>query len=433
MEKRAYILTFGCQMNEYDSELLESILSADGYLLVPEPNQADLIVVNTCSVRQKAEDRALARITEMTALKKLNRSLKIVVAGCMAKRAGQSIIDQIPLVDYVVGPDHVPEIGEIVEQNSPQKIHIGDTPESESNISTPKTRGPAAFLAISRGCENYCSYCIVPFVRGAFRSRPAKNIIRQVAALTESGIKDITLLGQNVNSYQDNDTDFAALLKAIAPVGPPRLRFLTSHPKDLSDSLIDCMAEVPSICHSLHLPLQSGSDKILQAMNRGYTIEHYQSIIEKLRRAMPDITLTTDLIVGFPGETDEDFEQTLTAVKTIESDAAFMFRYSVRPGTAAALISDDIPETTKIERLTQLILTQQKITEQRNSRWIGQKLEILIDGFSRRQPVIPKGKTRGGISVLIDNRPDLKIGEMVTATIMSSRAKTLFARFENYA
>jgi tRNA-2-methylthio-N6-dimethylallyladenosine synthase len=433
MEKRAYILTFGCQMNEYDSELLESILSADGYLLVPEPKEADLIVVNTCSVRQKAEDRALARITEMTSLKKLNRSLKIVVAGCMAKRAGQSIIDQIPLVDYVVGPDHVPEIAEIVGQNLSQKIFIGDTPDTETKSSTPKTNGPAAFLAISRGCENYCSYCIVPYVRGAFRSRPAKNIIKQVAALIESGIKDITLLGQNVNSYQDNDTDFAALLKAIAPIGPSRLRFLTSHPKDLSDKLIDCMAEIPAVCHSLHLPLQAGSDKILKAMNRGYTIGHYLTIVEKLRRAMPDIALTTDLIVGFPGETDEDFDQTLEAVKAIEYDAAFMFRYSVRPGTAAADIADDVPEPVKIERLTQLILVQQKITEQRNTRWVGQKLEILIDGYSRRQPIMPKGKTRGRISALIGNRPDLQIGDMITATVMSSRAKTLFADFENFA
>lgn len=433
MEKRAYILTFGCQMNEYDSELLESILSADGYLLVPEPNQADLIVVNTCSVRQKAEDRALARITELTALKKLNRSLKIVVAGCMAKRAGQSIIDQIPSVDYVVGPDHVPEMAEIVEQKSLQKVHISDTPESESIVSTPKTNGPAAFLAISRGCENYCSYCIVPYVRGAFRSRPAKSIIRQVTALTESGIKDITLLGQNVNSYQDGDMDFASLLKAIAPIGPPRLRFLTSHPKDLSDKLIDRMAEIPSVCHSLHLPLQSGSNKILTAMNRGYTFEHYSDIVQKLRRAMPDITLTTDLIVGFPGETPDDFEKTLAAVKSIEYDAAFMFRYSVRPGTAAAAFPDDVPEPVKIGRLTKLISIQQKVTEQRNYRWVGKKLEILIDGFSRRQPMMPKGKTRGGLSVLIANRPDLQIGDMITATVVSSRAKTLFADFENFA
>ncbi len=433
MEKRAYILTFGCQMNEYDSELLESILSADGYLSVQQPNQADLIVVNTCSVRQKAEDRALARIAELTALKKLNRSLKIVVAGCMARRAGQSIIDRIPQVDYVVGPDYVPEIGEIVKRNSPEKIHIDDKNQSESKLLAPKTKGPAAFLAISRGCENFCSYCIVPYVRGAFRSRPAKSILKQAAALTESGVKDITLLGQNVNSYRDGDMDFPALLKAIAPVGPPRLRFLTSHPKDLSDRLIECMAEVKSICHSLHLPLQSGSDKILAAMNRGYTYEYYHGIVEKLRRIMPDITLTTDLIVGFPGETADDFEQTLAAVRSIEYDAAFMFRYSVRPGTAAAAIYDDVPEPEKIERLNRLIAIQQTISERRNARWVGRKLEILIDSFSRRQPMMPKGKTRGGISVLIANQPDLRIGDMITATIVSSRAKTLIADFENFA
>ena len=433
MAKKFYILTFGCQMNEYDSEVLESILASDGYILTDKPEEADLAVVNTCSVRQKAESRAMARIAQLAALKDKNPNLKVVAAGCMARRAGQEIIDRIPLVDYVVGPDYIPEIPEIIARPGDSRIFVDERTEDIGIASKNRPGRVTAFIAITRGCENYCSYCIVPYVRGSLRSRPAKSIRNELKVLQDIGAKDITLLGQNVNSYRDNDTDFADLLYDLAPDGPPRLRFLTSHPKDMSDKLIRCFADVPNLCDSLHLPLQAGSDKILQAMNRGYTSKHYLDLIDKLRKTSPDISLTTDLIVGYPGETEDDFQQTLQIVKAVEYDSAFMFRYSVRPGTAAAELTDDVPEEIKIERLNGLIELQQDISAKRNIRWIGKSVEVLIEKRSRRQPYYPQGKLRGGESVLVTNRDSLKPGDMIIAKIESSRAKTLFGQFEKFA
>ena len=270
----------------------------------------------------------------------------------------------------------------------------------------------------------------MPYVRGSFRSRPIGSIINEMKILVEQGAKDITLLGQNVNSYFDEELDFPGLLYKLKPYMPPRLRFLTSHPKDLSDELIDCFKEISNLCQSLHLPIQSGSDKILKAMNRGYDSTYYLKIIEKLRKAVPDITLATDLIVGFPGETESDFTETLTVIKEVRYDSAFMFRYSVRPGTKAADLKDDVPEDVKIDRLNRLIAVQQEISEQQNKRWNGKSLEILIEGVSRRKPFMPRGKTRGGQSVLIKDKSELKTGDMVIVKVNSTQVKTLFASFE---
>jgi tRNA-2-methylthio-N6-dimethylallyladenosine synthase len=431
MDKKAYILTFGCQMNEYDSEVLESILSTNGYLITDQPEKADLAVVNTCSVRQKAENRAMAHISQIAALKKSKPSMRVVVAGCMAKRAGQSILDEIPGVDYIVGPDYVSDIPEIITGDEP--VFTDEKPVITSQHSLKFSKKVTSYLAISRGCENFCSYCIVPYVRGSFRSRPVNDIMAEMKMLVDSGVKDITLLGQNVNSYNDDDTDFPNLLCKLAPIAPSRLRFLTSHPKDLSDDLIRCFSDIPNLCQSLHLPLQSGSDKILKAMNRGYTLKHYLGLVEKLRNTAPDIALTTDLIVGFPGETHDDFQKTLKAVKDIVFDWAFMFRYSVRPKTAAARLPDDVPEDVKIDRLNNLIELQMTISGRKNTHWIGQTIEVLIEGQSRRQPFMPKGKSRGGQSVLITDNHQLKPGDLVMAKINSANAKTLLASFEKLA
>jgi len=420
-------------MNEYDSEVLESILAADGYVLTGKPEEADLAVINTCSVREKAETRAMARIAQITALKKAKPILKVIVAGCMAKRAGQTIIDKIPGVDYVIGPDYIPEIPNIIENPNFNKIYIDEKGGVKGLAGGTQSKRPTAFLAITKGCENFCSYCIVPYVRGSMRSRPVDSILAEIKLLVDSGAKDITLLGQNVNSYCDNDIDFPSLLRLIAPTGPPRLRFLTSHPKDISDDLIACFEEIPSLCHSLHLPLQSGSDKILKAMNRGYTAGHYLGLIEKLRKIAPDISLSTDLITGFPGETEADFQQTLDLVKEIEYDSAFMFRYSIRPGTEAAELDDDVPESTKIDRLNRLINIQQGIAVKRNTRWVGRSVEVLIEKKSRREPFWPQGKARGGQSVLITDNDQLNVGELIIAKIESARSKTLFGRFEKFA
>ncbi len=430
MAKKFYILTFGCQMNEYDSEVLESLLASDGYIQTDRPDHADLAVINTCSVREKAESRALARISQIAALKDQNHSLKVVVAGCMARRAGESIIEKIPGVDYVVGPDYIPEIPDIINSENDTKVFTGEVSDATGIGYKNRPGRVTGYLAITRGCENYCSYCIVPYVRGSLRSRPLKSIRAELKLLVEMGAKDITLLGQNVNSYSDNGLDFPGLLHELSPDLPPRLRFVTSHPKDMSDSLIHCFGEIASLCHSLHLPLQAGSNKILQAMNRGYTVEHYLGLIEKLRRISPDISLSTDLIVGFPGETEADFNSTLEMVKRIEYDSAFMFRYSVRPGTKAASMIDDVPEKEKIERLKQLIEIQQDIAAKRNRRWQDRSLEVLIEKQSRREPYYPQGRTRGGQSALITNNDELKSGDMITAKVESTKSKSLFASFE---
>lgn len=433
MAKKYYILTFGCQMNEYDSEVLESILAADGYILTDKPQEADLAVVNTCSVRRKAESRAMARIAQLAALKAKKPTLKVVAAGCMAKRAGQEIIDQIPLVDYVVGPDYIPEIPDIINNPGNDRIFIQEKFSDSGILPDSRTGRVTAFIAITRGCENYCSYCIVPYVRGALRSRPVGSIKAEIKLLIKMGAKDIALLGQNVNSYKDDSTDFASLLHIIAPDSPPRLRFLTSHPKDMSDDLIQCFADIPNLCDSLHLPLQSGSDKILSAMNRGYTADHYLGLVAKLRQVSPDVSLTTDLIVGFPGETEDDFNQTLLMIRQIEYDSAFMFRYSVRPGTAAAEFEDDVAEAVKIDRLNRLIEAQKAISARRNARWQGRSVEVLIEKNSRRQPYYPQGKLRGGQAALITNNDKLQPGDLIFGRIISSQSKTLFAEFEKFA
>jgi tRNA-2-methylthio-N6-dimethylallyladenosine synthase len=433
MAKKFYILTFGCQMNEYDSEVLESLLAGEGYIMTDEPDEADLAVINTCSVREKAETRAIARIAQITALKQKSSNLKVVVAGCMAKRAGEDIINRIPDVDFVVGPDFIPDIPDIINSDTKRRIYIDEKTGAFGISSKVKPGRVTAYLAITRGCENYCSYCIVPYVRGSLRSRPLNSIKAEMKLLMNMGAQDITLLGQNVNSYRDDGMDFPSLLRELAPTGPSRLRFLTSHPKDMSNELIDCFEEIPSLCDSLHLPLQSGSDSILKAMNRGYTAEHYLSLIERLRRVAPDISLTTDLIVGFPGESEKDFQRTLDLVRGVEYDSAFMFRYSVRPGTAAAALEDDVPDEIKIERLNRLIEIQQGISAKRNTRWLGRTVEVLIEKRSRRQPYYPQGKTRGGQSVLVIDRDALKTGDLVDCSIDSSRTKTLFGKFEKFA
>lgn len=417
-------------MNEYDSEVLESLLSSDGYIQADKPDDADLAIINTCSVREKAETRALARISQVTALKERNSNLKVIVAGCMAKRAGESILEKIPGVDYVVGPDYIPEIPDIIAAEKTSRVFTGEIKQATGIGSKTRPGRVSAYLAITRGCENFCSYCIVPYVRGSLRSRSLSSIKMELKLLQEMGAKDITLLGQNVNSYQDDGLTFPESLHRLAPKGPPRLRFLTSHPKDMSDELIACFAEIPTLCESLHLPLQAGSNRILNLMNRGYTAEHYLNLIDKLRRVAPDISLTTDLIVGFPGETEVDFQSTLRLVEEIEYDSAFMFRYSVRPGTKAAGMVDDVPEEQKIDRLNRLIEIQQVIATRRNKRWLGRSIEVLIEKRSRRQPHYPQGRTRGGQSVLITDNENLQPGDMLTARIDYSRAKTLFGSFE---
>lgn len=421
--KKYKIITFGCQMNLADSGALAAVMNSGGYIPVESENEADLIILNTCSVREKAEERVFGRLGEMS---KFGESKKIAVVGCMAQRLGERISERAPNVDYVLGTDRMFDLPEILDDRPGlPKISTQFGHEAIGEFLPIRDDKYSAFVTISRGCDNYCSYCIVPYVRGSERSYSLDKIMEQVRQFTSDGVKEVTFLGQNVNSYSDNGHDFASLLRAAAETTDiARLRFMTSHPKDLSDRLIEIMKSQPKVMPHLHLPLQSGSDPILEQMGRSYTRDHYLGLVRKIREAVPEIALTTDLIVGFPGETPEDFERTLDAVREIEYDSAFMFRYSIREGTEAAKMHDDVPDDEKIERLKRLIEIQKEISYKKNQREPGRVREVLADGFSRRSRDFLKGKTEHNKTILFKGDPQI-IGSICRVKVNSADSWTL--------
>ncbi|SYZ74118.1 (Dimethylallyl)adenosine tRNA methylthiotransferase MiaB [Candidatus Zixiibacteriota bacterium] len=403
MNDKSYkIVTFGCQMNLADSGVLAAVLNARGYRPAENEVEADIIILNTCSVREKAEERVFGRLGELCGLKNREPHKKIAVVGCMAQRLGDRIVAQAPYVDIVLGTDQMFNLPRILENsNGTPQVYTEFGHEEIESITPVRDSRYTAYVTISRGCGNFCTYCIVPYVRGEERSYPADEIVSQIKGLVSDGVLEIMLLGQNVNSYRSDDLSFAGLLKKIAgETGIKRIRFMTSHPKDLSEELISVLASEPKMMAHLHLPLQSGSDRILKRMGRRYTFDHYSSLVSKLRGAVPDISLTTDLIVGFPSETEEEFQMTLEAAEKIRFDSAFMFRYSPREGTAAYRFDDDVPEQEKIRRLTKLINLQKKISYEKNQEEIGRTRQVLVDGFSRRSDTLLKGKTEGFKTVL---------------------------------
>jgi tRNA-2-methylthio-N6-dimethylallyladenosine synthase len=432
VKKNSYkIVTFGCQMNLADSGTLAAVLDARGYQSVESEDEAEIIILNTCSVREKAEERVYGRLGELKRLKNVNNEVKLVVVGCMAQRLGNILVDKMPHVDYVLGTDRLFDLPDVLESGPGiSQIHTDFGHELSGDLVPVRDEQYSAFVTISRGCDNYCTYCIVPYVRGRERSLPAEIILEQVRKFEADGVREVTLLGQNVNSYLDDDCDFAALMTRVAlETDISRIRFMTSHPKDLSERLISIMASEKKIMPHLHLPLQSGSDRILKRMNRVYDYEHYYSLVKKLRQAVSDISLTTDVIVGFPGETLEDYESTLNAVESIGFDSAFMFRYSVREGTAAADFEDDVPEEEKIRRLNGLIELQKKVSFQKNQSEVGKVRLVLVDGFSRRDANILKGKTGGNKTLLFSGDPDI-IGSIRNVRVTSADSWTLHGDLE---
>ncbi len=395
------IITFGCQMNLADSGVLAALLDARGYRPVESEAEADLLILNTCSVRERAEERVFGRLSELSVFKRQN-GVKLAVVGCMAQRLGQRILERAPYVDFVLGTDRLYDLPDHLEKTAPwPRIAVDIGYDDVGDIMPHRDTPYSAFVTISRGCDNFCTYCIVPYVRGRERSNPLPQIAGQIRRLVDDGVMEVTLLGQNVNSYYDNGQDFSDLLCYVArETDIQRLRFMTSHPKDLSDKLIEAMATEPKVMGHLHLPLQSGSSRILEKMGRVYSFEQYYRLVERLRQVVPDISLTTDLIVGFPGEKAADYEMTLDAVRSIKFDSAFMFRYSVREGTAAAGFDDDVPEAEKISRLTELIKLQKAVSLERNQAEIGRVRSVLVDGFSRRSRDYLKGKTEGNKTLL---------------------------------
>jgi len=413
-------------MNLADSSTLVANMITRGYRRVADEIEADLIIFNTCSVREKAEERVYGRLGEVYKFKRKKPHLKIAVVGCMAQRLGEKLKENVPYVDYVLGTDRLFELPDVIEDyegTSPVMTAFGY--ENMDSIKPFKETPYAGFVTISRGCDNFCTYCIVPYVRGRERAHSPDYIVNAVNKMVGEGVVEITLLGQNVNSYRSGDVNFPDLLERIVrETDLPRLRFMTSHPKDLSTRLVDVMAGEANIMPHIHLPLQAGSDRVLEKMGRGYTFDHYYKIIEYIRENLDYVSVTTDLMVGFPTETDGEFEQTLDAVKKVRYDAAFMFRYSVRPGTKAAAYPDDVPDEIKIDRLKRLINLQQEIGHKRNQRELNRICYSVVEGRSRRNRDIRRARTEDNKTILFKAN-NVDVGSIVPLRVIEADAFTL--------
>lgn len=430
--RRFYLETYGCQMNQADSELISSILLDAGY----QPSQieeADIILLNTCAVREHAEQRVLGRIGQLHGLKLKKPELILAVVGCMAQRLGRGLVEKIPYVNLVAGPDSYRQLPQMIEASGNGHPFVKTelaSQETYSNITPSRQSRITAWVPIMRGCNNFCSYCIVPYVRGGERSISHTSILKQVSQLAEQGYKEVTLLGQNVNSYRDRKVDFAQLLRLIDQnTKIPRLRFLSPHPKDMSERVLAAMAEGKSICEHLHLPLQSGSTRILQRMKRGYTAEQFLDLVDRARKAIKGLTISTDIIVGFPGEKEEDFQETLSLVKEIRFDSAFTYRYSPRQGTEAFYLPDDVSPEEKRQRLDRLISLQRQIMAEKQAKLVGSHLEVLIEKRNRRGAFL--GRTRTDRPVVLEDGQALALGDIVEAEIVGATTATLVGQIQS--
>ncbi|MCC8072048.1 MAG: tRNA (N6-isopentenyl adenosine(37)-C2)-methylthiotransferase MiaB [Bacteroidales bacterium] len=438
--KTLYIETYGCQMNVADSEVVASIMKMDGYDEASSAEEADAVLLNTCSIRDNAEQRVIHRLEYLASLKRKRRSqrpLIVGVIGCMAERVRDELISSYD-VDLVAGPDSyldLPNLFGAAEQGQ-KAINVElSTTETYRNI-IPRRLGAnrvSGFVSIMRGCNNFCSYCIVPYTRGRERSRELESILHEVSDLQQRGFKEVTLLGQNVNSYRGLDAEgqplsFAQLLERVARQAPEmRLRFTTSHPKDMTTDIMEVIAREPNVCHHIHLPVQSGSDRVLKAMNRHYTRQDYLNRVADIRRLIPDCSITTDLFTGFHDETEEDFQLTLSLMEEVGFDAAFMFKYSERPGTLAArTLPDNVPEEVKIERLNRMIALQNRLSLEANLRDVGKTFDVLIESPAKRSRDQLIGRTPQNKAVILP-RGDHRVGDTVPLTISSATSATLFA------
>jgi len=433
MNKKVYIETYGCQMNLADSEVVMGILSKQGYSLTHEMNEADVVFLNTCSVRDNAEQRIHGRLGNIGTLKQKNSNLVIGVLGCMAERLRDELIEQKKMVDLVVGPDEYRRLPEFIDNALTGEKGIGvklSRTETYEDIEPYREEGLSAWISVMRGCDKFCTYCVVPYTRGRERSRTLTSIVEEVKSLSERGFREVTLLGQNVNSYIDNGKDFSDLLAACAEVDRSmRIRFTTSHPQDLSDKLLYTISENSNICNYIHLPVQSGSNRILEKMNRTYTIEHYLGIIERARKIIPGVSFSTDIIAGLPTETEEDHQMTLDVMKNVRYDGAFMFKYSPREGTKAYKMKDDVPEEVKSRRLTEIIDIQQRISYEINQELIGTEEIVLVENKSKKSDDFFAGRTDDNKTVILPVGNDVKIGDYVKVKITKATSGTLFGDF----
>jgi tRNA-2-methylthio-N6-dimethylallyladenosine synthase len=432
--KKLHIETYGCQMNIADSEVVASIL-ADLYEITDQQKEADLILINTCSVRDNAEQRIRKRLRELGSLKKKNNKLLIGLLGCMAERIKEQLLTEEKALDFIAGPDTYRTLPKLIEEASRGELSFNvilSEEETYDNIAPIRYdgNGISAYIPIMRGCNNFCTYCIVPYTRGRERSRDPKTILEEASHLFEIGYREVTLLGQNVNSYlwkeKSEPLDFAGLMEQVALISPLlRVRFATSHPKDISDKLIQTIAKYPNICKYIHLPIQSGSSAVLKKMNRVYNREYYLERINTIKKWIPEIALSTDILSGFCGETDQDHQDTLSIMKEVEYASAFMFRYSVRNGTKAAEnLIDDVPDNVKAKRLEEIIALQQLLSLENNQKDIGKVFEVLVEGVSKRSDKKMFGRTSQN-KVCVFPRQEAKVGDYVHIKVMNCTAGTL--------
>lgn len=434
--KKLFIETYGCQMNVTDSEVVASILSSE-YQLMENESEADLILINTCSVRDNAEQRIRARLRELGSLKKKRAGLMVGLLGCMAERIKNQLLEEEPTLDFIAGPDAYRSLPALIEKAAAGESAynvILSTTETYDDITPVRydTNGVSAFISIMRGCNNFCSYCVVPYTRGRERSRSPQTILAEARQLLDEGYKEVTLLGQNVNSYcfEENGktTTFAQLMEMTAQLSPTlRVRFATSHPKDISDELIKVIAQYPNVCKYIHLPVQAGSTSMLKRMKRVYTREQYLERIATIKRLVPDCAIATDIIAGFCGETEEEHQATLSLMREVGYSYAYMFKYSVRDNTFAARnYTDDVPETLKIKRLEEIIALQQELSLQHNQRDVGKTFEVLVEGTSKRSADQLFGRTSQN-KVVVFPKGNHQKGDYVNVTITSCTAATLIA------
>jgi tRNA-2-methylthio-N6-dimethylallyladenosine synthase len=438
MTTKLYLRTFGCQMNEYDSAKMVDVLGAsqaDGVEMTDDPALADIVLFNTCSVREKAQEKVFSDLGRLRALKKVRPELVIGVGGCVASQEGANIVSRAPYVDVVFGPQTLHRLPALIDarrRTGRAQVDIS-FPEIEKFDHLPPARveGASAFVSIMEGCSKYCSFCVVPYTRGEEVSRPFEDVLVEVAGLAEQGVREVTLLGQNVNAYLgatgegDESADFAMLLEYVAEIpGIERIRYTTSHPLEFSQRLIDAHASTPKLAGHVHLPVQSGSDRVLAAMKRGYTVLEYKSIIRRLRAARPDVSITSDFIVGFPGETEADFERTMTLIEDVGFDGSFSFVYSSRPGTPAADLTDDTPQSLKLERLRRLQAATDAHAQRISQAMVGSMQRVLVEGPSRKDPAEFAGRTENNRVVNFAGAPRL-VGQLVDLRITSALPHSL--------
>jgi len=430
MNKKYYIETYGCQMNVYDSELVGSLLKECNYSPTDDMSEADAVFLNTCAIREKAEETVHNRLDNLHVLKRNKPNMILGVLGCMAQNLKDDILESRPYVDVILGPDSYRRIPEIIKQRQGEMDHFVDTRLSKfevyDDLFPSRHEGVNAWISIMRGCDKFCTFCIVPFTRGRERSRSIQSVVDETINAVSQGFVEITLLGQNVNSYRTPDGEFPELLKAVAKIeGVKRIRYTSPHPQDIDDELLGVMRDHDNICNYIHLPLQAGSDRILKRMNRTYTQQEFLNLVDKIRKYMPDCSISTDIIVGFPGETEAEFLETLDVVKKVHFDSSFMFKYSSRPGTKAAEYTDQISEEDKQNRLERLIVLQRKNTLSANLKHVGKTLSVMVEKVSKKSDMQWAGRTDGNMWVVFD-KSDEEIKDIVNVKIEDAKGVTLF-------